>query len=118
MFSDPSQKRFIIHATVSNRKSDVNNILIGAIQTDAVDFQKCQHNIYANPFVAVYEGMVGDQTVANPCTFFLFGGVKLLSAKAGKGSFQGGFQQTFVSRAHAAAGFLGNQLVQQKNLFL
>jgi hypothetical protein len=54
--------------------------------------------------------------VANSCALFLFGGVKLLSTKAGKGSFQGGFQQAFISYAHAAAGFLGNQLVQQKNL--
>ena len=88
MFSDPSQKRFIIHATVSNRKSDVNNILIGAIQTDTVDFQKCQHHIYANPFVAVYKSMIGDQAIADSCALFLFGGVKLLSTKAGKGSFQ------------------------------
>lgn len=42
MFFDPCQKCVVIHAAIGNRKADVHNLFVGAIQTDAVDLQECR----------------------------------------------------------------------------
>ena len=41
-----------------NSKTNFRYVLIGTFQSDAIDFQECQHNIHADTLVAVHKGVV------------------------------------------------------------
>ena len=97
VFSDPGKKVFISHLSRGNAKACLNHIIVGAVQSNAVDLKESQHDIHADTLVAIHKGMVGDQRIAQPCALFLFGGVKLLTAKGLKTPFQRTVQQADVA---------------------
>ena len=109
VFPDPCQKAFIIHLPGGDGKTDSGNLIVGAVQTDAVDLQKGQHDTHADPFVAVHKSVVSDQRIAEPCSLFFFGGVKLLPAEGGENALQRGFQKPLVPDTDTAAGLLRDQ---------
>ena len=70
----PGKKILIPYLTGGHAKACLNHIIVGAVHMNAVDLKESQHDIHANPLVAIHKGMVGDQRIAQPCAFLFLGG--------------------------------------------
>lgn len=62
MIGYPREQRFIPHFIFSYCHSEVNKLIIIGLNMNAVDFEKCEHEVNAYSFVAVDKRMVGDQS--------------------------------------------------------
>ncbi len=60
----PRQQRLVVHRTGGNSKTDLDDLVIGAVQPNTVDLQKGQHHIHTDALIAIHEGMVGDECIA------------------------------------------------------
>ena len=58
MIQNPLEQFFIFHPAGSNRKADIHQFVIGALQTDPVHLQEGQHDIHADPFITVNKSMI------------------------------------------------------------
>lgn len=88
MFSHPGKQIFVVHTAICYTQADLYDILISAVQADAVDFQKCEHHIDTDSLISIDKGMVGNQVIAQLGTLLFLGGIKLLTTKAGKSSLK------------------------------
>lgn len=79
----------------------MGHICIGTIYVDAVDFQKGQHNIHTDTFVAVYKCTIGNQRISQLSTFLFLAWIELSITKSCKGCFQSRFQQCFIADTNA-----------------
>ena len=79
MGQNPGQQLLVIHAAIRYGQTHMDDVSICAVQVNAVDLQKDQHDEYADALVSVQKGVVGDQVEADPGAFFLNGGVEFLS---------------------------------------
>ena len=70
--SDPLKQFFIFHAAICSRESDMNQFLIRALNTDAVHFEKNQHDVYTDSLVSIDKRMIGNQRIPQPGSFFFF----------------------------------------------
>ena len=84
----PGQQALVIHGPGGDGKSRVDHIFVGAVHVDAVDLQEGQHDIHADALVAVHEGVVGDQAVAQPGGLLLLGGVEFYADEFRKRRFR------------------------------
>lgn len=66
MGKHPSQKLFIVFFTGGQLQNDIRQFSLGVGQLHAVQCQKDQHGVCADPLVPVHKRMVPDQTVAEP----------------------------------------------------
>lgn len=55
MFSHPGKQRLIIHTAICYAQTNLYNILIGAVQADAVDLQKYQHHINTDSLIVIHK---------------------------------------------------------------
>ena len=74
MLPDPLQQIFILHCAAGDTQSGLNDILVGTIHVNAIDFKECQHHIHADTLVAIHKGMIADEREAQPRTFSSFDG--------------------------------------------
>ena len=71
MFQDPLKQFLISHPARSNGKADMDQLVIGALYADSVHFQEGQHDIQADPLIAVHHGVIHDKPVSQSCRFCL-----------------------------------------------
>ena len=60
----PLQQRLVVHRAGGDSKTDLDDLVIGAVQPNTVDLQKGQHHIHTDALIAIHEGMVGDECIA------------------------------------------------------
>ena len=48
----------------------MDDVFIGAIQMNAIDFEKSQHDVHADALVSIHKSVVGDQCKAEARAFF------------------------------------------------
>ena len=99
MCPHPLQQRLVVHRAGSDSKTDLDDLGIGAVQANTVDLQKGQHHIHTDALIAIHEGMVGDERIAQSSALLLLGRVEFLPAKAGKDILQRGLQQSLIPDA-------------------
>ena len=112
----PRQQRLVVHRAGGDSQTDLDDLIIRAVQPNTVDLQKGQHHIHTDALIAIHKGMVGDECIAQPSALFLLGGVKFLPAKTGKDILQRRFQQSLIPDANAPACLLRDELVKQQDL--
>lgn len=64
MLQNPSQQFFVGHTASGNTQAGLHNILVAAGQTNPINLQKSKHHIHSDALVAVYKGVVRNQSVA------------------------------------------------------
>ena len=107
----PRQQRLVVHRAGGDSQTDLDNLVVGAVQPNTVDLQKGQHHIYTDALVAIHEGVVRDERIAQPSALFLPSRVEFLPAKAGKDVLQRGLQQSLIPDADAPASLLRDCLL-------
>ena len=95
----PRQQRLVVHCAGGDSQTDLDNLVVGAVQPNTVDLQKGQHHIHTDALVAIHEGVVRDERIAQPSALFLPSRVEFLPAKAGKDVLQRGLQQSLIPDA-------------------
>lgn len=58
MSSDPAKDIIVICRTLSNSHSQIINLFISGFNLYSIQFQKRQHDIYADPLVSINKSMV------------------------------------------------------------
>ena len=112
----PRQQRLVVHCAGGDSQTDLDNLVVGAVQPNTVDLQKGQHHIHTDALVAIHEGVVRDERIAQPSALFLPSRVEFLPAKAGKDVLQRGLQQSLIPDADAPASLLRDEPVKQQDL--
>ena len=84
-------------------------------QFQAVDRQKNQHGVGADPLVAVYERMVFHQTVTESGGLLLERGKGAGVAEDLKGCVKGRIQKSLVPQPRTAAGLIYQVLMEQQD---
>ena len=112
----PRQQRLVVHCAGGDSQTDLDNLVVGAVQPNTVDLQKGQHHIHTDALVAIHEGVVRDERIAQPSALFLPSRVEFLPAKAGKDVLQRGLQQSLLPDADAPASLLRDEPVKQQDL--
>ena len=112
----PRQQRLVVHRAGGDSQTDLNDLIIRAVQPNTVDLQKGQHHIHTDALIAIHKGMVGDERIAQSSALFLLGRVEFLPAKAGKDILQRRLQQSLIPDTNASASFLRDKLVKQQDL--
>ena len=70
----------------------------------------------SDALIAIHEGVVRDERIAQPSALFLPSRVEFLPAKAGKDVLQRGLQQSLIPDADAPASLLRDEPVKQQDL--
>ena len=117
MLDHPLEQFFVAHASVSNRKADVNKLLVCTPKTDPVHLQEGQHNIEPDSLVPIHKCVIGDKRVAQSRSLFFLCGVELYISITGKSTFQGGFQKSLIPYSYTPACRLCQQLMEKENFF-
>ena len=94
----------------------IDDLIISAVHPNTVDLHKGQHHIHTDALVAIHEGVVRDERIAQPSALFLPSRVEFLPAKAGKDVLQRGLQQSLIPDADAPASLLRDEPVKQQDL--
>ena len=98
-------QRLVVHRAGGDSKTALDDLIIRAVQPNAVDLQKGQHHIHTDALIAIHKGVVRDERIAQPSALFLLGRVEFLPAKTGKDVLQRGLQQRLIPNANAPRQF-------------
>ena len=109
----PCQQILIAFFSGGNLENDISQLLLCIGQLQAVDRQKNQHGVGADPLVPVYERVILHQAIAEPGGLLLEGRVGAGIAERLKGRVESGIQKPLVPQSRTAAGLIHQLLMEQ-----
>ena len=104
-----------MHFAGSDSEPDAGDFFVRRVNADAVDLQKCEHHIHTDPLIAVHKSVIGDQRISEPRAFFFLGRIEFNPVERLVNAFQSRILQTEVPNTAVAAGFFGDQLMQEQH---
>ena len=114
---DKIEQRRVGHGAVCEGKPDADKFCVGGSQANPVQAEQGQHDEQSDAFIAVDEGVIGDEAVPEPGALLLDRRVKLGVAESGGGAPERRFEQCHVADAGTAAGAFREQAVEGQHLF-
>lgn len=113
---DPLLQVRQLELTCGKAEDRIGKLFLGVLQLDAVEGKKNQHDMDADPLIAVCKRVVFDQTEAQARGLLLNGRIDVGAIKRLKRSVQRRIQQCFIPQPGQSSRFRDDLLVQAEDL--